>query len=89
MEIGNEVGQLAEDQRPSVDAKEWVLQQGEIQYFGFADYHLTWYGDMWGNNGGAIHAAVELQGIVWRCGFTLTQVIVGLMAIHSIVDQSG
>lgn len=91
MEIGDEVGQLAEDQGPSVDAKEWVLQQGEVQYFGFSDCHLTWRAGMWGksNNGGPIHAAIVLRGAVWTCGFTLTQVMVGLMAIHTIEDQSG
>lgn len=91
VEIGNKVGKLTEDQRPSVYAKERVLQQREIQYFGFCDSHLTWRACMWGksNNRGPIHTAIELRWAIWSCGFTLTQVMMGLMAIYSIQDQSG
>lgn len=91
VEIGDKVGKLTEDQRPSVYAKERVLQQREIQYFGFSDSHLTWQTWMWGksNNGGPIHTAIELCWAIWSCRFTLTQVRMGLMAIYSIQDQSG
>lgn len=41
VEVRYEVGQLAEDQGPSVDAKEGVLEQGEIQYFGFYGRYLS------------------------------------------------
>ena len=93
VEIGDEVGQLTEDQRPGVDAEERVPQQGEVQHFGFLDGHLTSRRAGMGripHNGRPVNAAIDLCGAVWAPWFTLSRVMVGFMVtIDAIQDQFG
>lgn len=92
VEVGDEVGQLAKDQGPRVDAEERVLEQGEVQHFGLRHGRLARRAGVRGNsgNGGGTEVAIDLRQAVWSCGFALARVVVlGLVCIQTIEDLPG
>lgn len=92
VEVGDEVGQLAKDQGPRVDAEERVLEQGEVQHFGLQYHRLARRAGMRGNsnNSGGTEVAIDLRQAVWSCGFALARVVMlGLVCIQTVEDLPG